>query len=311
MKGKILVTDSLFIYKEHEEILKEAGYEVERLDKPNASEEELVSAVKGKVGYILGGIEKITEPVIESADSLKAIVFTGTDPLGFIPAFDLATKNGITIANTPDANSFAVAEYTTAVILAMTRNLFELGRTGEKSFETTSSIRDLSVGIVGMGNIGSRVAKILRALGAKEILYFNRSRKTDLENELGVISVTLDELLQRSDVVTLHVPKTVGDGFIDAEKLARMKDGALIVNCGFMGGIDRDALLVELQSSRLRAAEDGPKDDRFTNLPLSTWYCSNEHTAYNTYEANKTASDMAVRSLLNLLDSGKDEHKVN
>src|SRR5579872_5267248 len=126
MSNKILVTDSLFIFAEHIKKLEEAGYEVVRLDKPKATEEELVEAVKGKVGYILGGVEKVTEPVVEAADELKAIVFTGTGYKGYIPAWELATKKGIIIANAPHANANAVAEWAFAGGIAMVRNLFAL-----------------------------------------------------------------------------------------------------------------------------------------------------------------------------------------
>ena len=85
MNGKILVTDSLFIFPKHEQQLKDAGYEVVRLDKPEASEDELCEAVKGTVGYILGGVEKVTDKVIEAADNLRAIVFSGIGYKGFIP----------------------------------------------------------------------------------------------------------------------------------------------------------------------------------------------------------------------------------
>lgn len=78
MNGKILITDTLFIFDTHLKQLELAGYEIERLSKPDATEDELCQAVKGKVGYILGGIEKITGKVIESADKLKVIVFTGS-----------------------------------------------------------------------------------------------------------------------------------------------------------------------------------------------------------------------------------------
>src|SRR5436190_9375955 len=132
MSNKILVTDSLFIFDEHVKKLEAAGYEVERLNKPKATEDELCKAVKGKVGYILGGIEKITDKVIESADELKVIAFTGADWQGFMPGWRAATKKGIKIINAPGANAFAVAEFALAVSLAMQRNLFELGRTGEK-----------------------------------------------------------------------------------------------------------------------------------------------------------------------------------
>lgn len=301
MKGKILITDSLFIFPEHEKTLRDAGYEIERLDKPEATEEELVEHIKGKVGYILGGIEKVSDKVIDAADSLKVIAFTGSDALSFIPAHKKAAERGITIATTPGANSYAVAEYTLAVMLAMTRNLFELGRTGEKKFDTTHSLNELTVGLVGMGHIGTRVATMLSGLGVKKLLYANRTQKKEVEEETGAEFVTLDELLRKSDIVSLHVSKEVGDVFIGKEELAKLKDGALLVNCGFMGGVDRNALLPELMSGRLRAAEDGPADSVFSKLPLSVWYCSNTHTAYNTVEANRTASDMAVQSLLSVL----------
>ncbi len=310
--GKILITDSLFIYPEHEKMLINAGYEIERLDKPDASEEELIVAVKGKVGYILGGVEKITDKVIEAADQLKAIAFTGSDHRSFIPGADLATKKGIAISSTPGANTYAVSEYTLAIILAMTRNLFELGRTGNKKFQTVHSLNDLTVGIVGMGHIGTRMANLLCYMGTKKIIYFTRTRKPGVEKETGVEFADLNTLLRESDIVTLHASKEIGDNFIGKDELAKMKNGALLMNCGFTGALDKDALFEELQAGRLRAAQDDPMGDkRFDTLPLSNWFNSNSHTAYNTFEANKTASDMAISSLLNLLATGVDQYRVN
>ncbi|MCW1888758.1 MAG: hypothetical protein KIH67_004375 [Candidatus Moranbacteria bacterium] len=311
MKGKILITDSLFIFAEHEKLLLDAGYEVERLDKPNATEDELREAVKGKVGYILGGIEKVTDKVIEEANDLQAIVFTGADAKAFIPGFDLATKKNIAIANAPGANREAVSEYTIALLLGMVRNIFELGRTGKTSFRTSSSLNSLTVGIVGMGNVGSLVAEILKALGTKEILYTSQSRKLEIEERLGLKFVSNEELFKESDIVTLHASKEAGVGFVGASELATMRDGAILINCGFTGGIETEALYKELSSGRLRAAQDDPIDERFNALPLYNWFCSNAHTAYNTHEANKKASDMAVVSLLNLLSIGKDTYKMN
>ncbi len=311
IKNKILITDTLFIFPEHEQILLSAGFEIDRLDKPNATEEELVERVQGKIGYILGGMERITDKVIEAADELRVIAFTGSDARALIPAFDAATKKGIAISSTPAANSYAVAEYTLALILAMTRNIFELGRTGSRKFQTTHSLNELIVGIIGMGNIGTRVARAIKHLGAKEILYSSRTRKPEMEKELGFRYLSQEELLVQSDIVTLHVSKDAGDGFIGKKELGLMKNGALLVNCGFIGGIEKEALFEELKSGRLRAAQDEPMDERFNVLPLANWYCSNSHTAYNTYEANKTASDMAIKSLLNLLSTGKDQFRLN
>ena len=78
-KGIILITDSLFIFPEHEEKIRTAGYKIERLNEVEAGEDELIKAVKGKVGYILGGIEKITDKVVEAGAELKVISFTGSD----------------------------------------------------------------------------------------------------------------------------------------------------------------------------------------------------------------------------------------
>src|SRR4051812_30727160 len=123
MAKKILITDSLFIFKQHEERLKAAGYEIERLDKPMATEEELIAAIKGKTGYILGGIEKVTDKVIAAADQLNAIVFTGSDWKAFITGYQSATDKHISIANTPGANSYAVGEYAITLMFAMIRNI--------------------------------------------------------------------------------------------------------------------------------------------------------------------------------------------
>lgn len=304
---KILITDSLFIFKEHEEKLRAAGYDIERLDKPNASEEELIQAVKGKEGYILGGIEKVTDKVINAADQLKAIAFTGTDHVAFIPGHTLATKKGICISTTPAANAYAVAEYTIAIILSMTRDVFDLTRVGEKKFGTTTSLKDLTVGIVGMGVIGKRVTSMLNGLGVKKILYYSPHQKNDVRAEY----TTMEKVFTESDIVSLHASTAAGFGFIDKSTLSLMKDNSLIVNCSFTGAMNAEDLYVELQSGRLRAFQDDPINERFDTLPTYNWMCSNMHTAYNTEEANRVASDMATTSLLNLLKTGTDTYKVN
>ncbi len=309
---KILVTDSLFIFDKHEQQLRDAGFEIERLDKPEATEEELCEAIKGKVGYILGGIERVTDKVIEAADELKVIAFTGADYLYFVPGYKKAAEKGIAVTNCPGANASAVSEYAITLILGMVREVFELGRTGNKTFMTTNSLVNMTVGLVGMGNIGSKVARMLKGLGVKEILYYSRTRKPELETELGMKFVELDELVESSDVVSLHAPKSVGDGYFGKELLSKMKDKAILINTSFESAVDFEALYTELESGRLRAAHDGAvKDERYKNLPLSVWFNSNAHTAYNTDEANMVASDMATQSIINVLTTGQDEYIVN
>lgn len=311
MTKTVLVTDSLFIFDEHVEQLKAADIEIVRLDMPEATEAELIEAVKGKQGYILGGIEKVTDNVIAAADVLEAICFTGADYHYFVPGTDAATKNGIAITNCPGANANAVAEYAFTLMLVMVREVFDLGRTGDKDFKTTNSLLDLHVGLVGMGHIGERVARMLKGFGVKNASYYNRTRKAQLEQELGINYLPLDELLDSCELVSLHTSKEAGEHYFGKEQLALMKDGAVIINTSFETAIDFDALYDELASGRIRAAHDGTvEQQRYKELPLGVWYNS-KHTAFNTHEANKVASDIATQSIINLLSGNDDQYVVN
>ncbi len=303
---KILVTDSLFIFDEHVKQLKDAGYGVERLDKPQATEEELIQALKGKVGYILGGMEKVTDTVLKSAHELKAIAFTGADWKALIPGWETAKEKEIAISNSPGANSIAVAEFSIAAALSMERNLFELGRTGDKKFQTSESLQNKTVGVIGAGRIGSRIIKMLSAFEPKKIIYYNRSKKDGIDAEF----VSLDQLIQNSDVIFVAVPGTA-EQIINKETIQKMKNNALLVSISPFGVIDFDALLTRLEKGNLRAAVDWPAPKiEFTKLPLSIWFNTNSHTAYNTHESLKKCSDMGTQSLINLLKTGEDQYRV-
>ncbi len=153
---------------------------------------------------------------------------------------------------------------------------------------------------------------MLKTFGVKEILYYSRTRKTELEKELGINYTEIEDLLKASDIVTLHASKEAGANYFGKKYLEAMKDGSLIVNCSFETAIDFGLLYQELKLGRIRCAHDGAvTDERFQALPLNTWFNSNEHTAYNTTVANKIASDMAVNSIINLLNGREDSFVVN
>jgi len=307
----ILITDVLFVGPTEERRLEAAGYRIDRLKESKASEETLRDRIKGKVGYILGGIEQVTPKVLESADKLKAIVFTGSGYSEFIPALEEATNRGIAIANAPGGNADAVAEYTVTLMLAMTRRIFELGRTGSSDFATTKSLKGQRVGIVGLGHVGTLVARYLRSLGVREVNYFSRRRKYYLEAGLGLRYMDLNDLLKWSDIVTLHTSKDAGEHFIGESQLALMHDGALLVNTSYPDAVDPEALKKELATKRLRAAFDAPPKGNFKDLPLTTFFSSNAQTAYNTEEAIQMVSEMVTTSLINLLKTGDDIFLVN
>jgi phosphoglycerate dehydrogenase-like enzyme len=308
MSRKILVTDSLFIFDEHTKQLEAAGYEVERLDKPNASEDELCEAIKGKVGYILGGIEKVTDQVIESADELKAIVFTGIDYKNFIPAWETATKKGMAIANAPDGPTQAVAEWAIGATLLMNRDFLGLGRTGDKSFATTKGIEGQNVGIIGFGRIGRRISEMLKPFKPHSINYWSPNSR----DESGSANYQeLDELLEKNDILYLAVPASAR-GLLGRDELNRIKEDALLVTFTHGEVIDEEALLERLRGGRLRAISDDPiGSSGFKDLPMSAWFCFNGSNAFNTETEIKLTSDMATKSMLNLLKTGQDKYLVN
>ena len=302
---KILVTDSLFIFDTHIETLKNAGYEVERLDTPTATSAQLIEALRGKVGYILGGIELVTDEVLVTTNELKAIAFTGADYKSFIPGWKTAQEKGIMIADAPGANAFAVAEFALATSLSMQRNLFELGRTGEKKFESTRSLQGATIGVVGAGNIGTKIAKMVGAFSPKEVLYYSRTEK----EEMNATFTTLTDLCSKADVLFVAIPDSSGKVF-NSEIIGKLKNDCLFI-CVSPSVVEYEPLLKRLQEGTLRAAVDCPApSEAFNKLPLSVWFNPNDHTAYNTHIANSIASDMGVASIINMLTTGEDKYRV-
>lgn len=305
---KILVTDSLFIFDEHIQKLAEHGYEVERLDKTVADESELKEAIKGKVGYVIGGIEKVTKPILDAADELRAIVFAGTGWQAFIPEWGYATEKGVAIGNAPSANAPEVAEWGIAAMLAMQRNLFSLGPQGTEKFTTVKSLSQLEIGIVGLGTIGLNFAERVEGLKAGKVSYWSRTKKTDKYDYYA----DLDELLRTADVIFLSVGDDAGQDFITKERISLVKDGGLIVSIVHKGIFDEDALYERLSSGKIRAAFDIVSNvEKFRTLPANIWYGSNGTAAYNVESAHKRVSDMATETMINLLETGQDKHKVN
>ena len=312
MKGTILITDSLFIGTEHEASIRNAGYEIERLDTPEATEDQLIQAIHGKVGYILGGLERPSDKVIDAADMLKVIVFPGIGYKSFIPNYEYVTQKGIAIANTPDGPTHAVAEWAVTAALAMNRNVFDLGRAGDKKFLTTKGIEGQRVGIIGLGRIGAEISRMLQTFKPASVSYHSKTRHENAEDELGIRYVEFETLLKESDIIFVCVSAEAGKDFISERELSLLKDDALLVSFMHKGVINEPALLNELQNARIRAISDYPMDAKEANeLPMSGWYCGNGSNAFNTVSEIKLTSDMAVQALLNVLETGEDANKVN
>lgn len=309
MKGTVLITDSLFIFPEHEKKLQDAGYEIKRLDKPEATEQEVVEAVKGKVGYIMGGLEKFTQTVLEAAEDLKVISFCGIDYTSWMPAREQMTKRGIAITNVPDGPVHAVAEWAMTMALAMNRKIFELGRVGDKSFMTTPGIENAKIGFIGVGQINRHIAELIQPFRPASLSYWNYRRQEKYEEKL--IYKDIGELFSTCDIIFIGLPDAAGKSFINKGHFDAIKKDALVVSYCHDGIIDKDSLFESLTDNKFRMASDYPMDDRFNDLSLSNWYCNNGTNAFNTVAETQYVSDRAVESLLNILETGKDKRKVN
>jgi len=306
MNGKILVTDTLFIFDEHVKRMEDAGYEVVRVEKPDMNEEELSEAIKGKVGYILGGIEYVTDKVIENADVLKAIIFTGTGYVGHVPGWQKAKDKGIAVATTPFANVYEVAEWSLAATLAMQRDLFDLGPDGKTSFYTVDSLPDLNIGVFGFGHIGNKYADMISGIGAKSVSYWNR---TDKNNQYTFKSK--EDLFKESDIIFVAIGEEIENNTITKDLISLMKPNALLVSISRDGIINEEDLAEALKAGKIRAAFDKVSNhDLFKGLSNRIWYGSTVSEAYNSRSFLKKSSDMAVDSLLNLLSTGEDEYRV-
>ena len=312
MSNKILVTDNLFIFDEHVKKLEAAGFEVERLDKPEAIEAELIEAVKGKLGYILGGIEQVTEKVIDAADELKAIAFTGIDQAAYIPAWKYALKKGISISNVPDGPTDAVAEWAMGAALLMNRGYLQLGDGfGDKTTLITHGLLNQVVGIIGLGRIGTRITEMLQPFKPAKVIYTSLHQHEDKEQSLGVkFEPNLQKLLAQCDVVFLAVPSTSGPGFFAKPQFDAMKKDALLVSFVHTGVIDSDSLFDAVSSGKVRAISDLPVDERFSKLAHDKWFSFKLSNAYLTAPSLAYTSNVATQSMINMLTKGDDEYIV-
>lgn len=311
MKPSILVTDSLFVLPSHVARLEASGFQVQRLDKLKATEAELIQALKGCRGYILGGIEQVTAPVVAAAAELEAICFTGSGFSEFVPAHKEATLRGIAITAAKGANAVDVAEFTFGMLLEMARH-FPLLRTRNdlkgNSFCTARRLQGQTIGVIGYGRIGSEVAQRCQAFGMKVLIH---SRHAVQGLPSGMETVTKEELVRRSDIVTIHASKANGSNVLGASEIAALKSGAIVLNAAFTEAVDCPALLARVAAKEIRAAFDAAPHGDLSIYHSDYLTYSNGQTAFNTTEAIQDTSDRCTDSILNLLTHGDDADVVN
>ena len=299
--SKVLITTSSFSLGNFAQAksLHDAGISLEM--NPHGrrlSEDEVAELVATDVIAILAGLEPLTDRVLSNAKSLRVIARCGTG----LDSVDLqaASRLGIDVFNTPDAPTQAVAELTIAHMLNSLRHISTTDsnmRSGKWTPTMGSLLATKTVGLIGVGRIGSAVAKLAQAFGARVIGF---DPVVSSHNSVELLS--LDEVLDQSDIVSLHVP--INDQthhIVNASAISRMKPGSIVVNVSRGGLIDESALHDALKSQHLSGAaldcfEDEPYSGPLLQLP------GVHVTAHMGSYARETRDLMEVEASTNLVN---------
>ncbi|NEP49587.1 MAG: phosphoglycerate dehydrogenase [Moorea sp. SIO3C2] len=224
---------------------------------PNLSPEELLTIIPDYDALMIRSGTRVTQEVIEAGKQLKIIgrAGVGVDNVD-IPA---ATRNGIVVVNSPEGNTIAAAEHALAMMLALSRHISDANQSvksnkWQRKLFIGTEVYKKTLGVVGLGKIGSHVATVARAMGMK-LLGYDPFISVERAEQLGCRLVEMDLLLQESDYITLHIPKTPETAhLINDEAIAKMKPTARIINCARGGIIDEEALAKALKEGKIAGA---------------------------------------------------------
>jgi D-3-phosphoglycerate dehydrogenase len=282
------------------------------------SDQELRERIGDYDAILIRSATKLDAELINRADRLRVIGRAGTG----VDNVDIAaaTRRGIIVANAPESNSVAAAEHTMALVLALVRNVprahssLAAGRWERGSFKG-AELYGKTLGVLGFGRIGQLVAKRAQAFDM-EVIAFDKFVATERFRDLGVEGVpTSEELYARSDVISLHLPKTPETvNWIDADALVRMKDGVRIVNCARGELIDLDALATALDSGKVAgAALDVFPEEPFTDHPILARedVVATPHLGASTAEAQDRAGVVTAEQVTAALTGGVVTNAVN
>jgi len=300
---KVLVCDQ--ISDDGLNLLKENKFTVDV--KIGLQPDELKNVIKDYEVVIVRSATKLTKDIIDSAEKLKLIVRGGVG-LDNIDAEAAKSKN-ITVLNTPEASTITVAEHTMALLLALTKNIaiadksVKEGKWEKKKFKGIE-LYNKTLGLIGVGRIGSTVAKIAKNGFQMKVLGYDPYVKKDILKKNGIEPVnSIDELLEKSDIVSLHLPLTPETkNLINRERINKMKDGAIIVNCARGGIIDETALAEALKSGKLWGAaldvfeNEPPKNSPLLNLENVVL---TPHIGAATKEAQKRVGIESAKTIIN------------
>lgn len=304
-KKKILVTPRSISKNGHPELsqLTEAGYEV-LLPFPGEqpSEEQLLSVIGDCSGY-LAGVEKVSKKVLDNAPLLRVVSRNGVG----IDNIDLvsAGEHGIKVIGTPGANSQGVAELALALLLSSARGIVA----GTNSIKGGGWVRSKglemqgkTLGIIGCGNIGQRLAKMAIGIGMLVIGY-DMYQSVELEHLPGFSFAPMDEILVSSDVISLHCPPKETP-LVDKPFLGQVKRGIIIINTARSQLVDMEAMYEALENGTVNHYAVDAFDSEppaLNKLLLHERVTLSPHIGGFTEESIQRATSFAVANILKIL----------
>jgi D-3-phosphoglycerate dehydrogenase len=282
--------------------IRDAGIELVVRDKDKDGPIE--DQIKGFDCIIVRSATKVTKDVIQAADTLKLVVRAGVG-LDNVD-IDAAEEAGVKVLNTPEAPTVSVAEMVFSLMFSLARNVAQAdssmkGERWEKKKLAGTELWKKTLGVVGYGRIGQEVGKRARALDMEVLAYDVIDIDAACE-ETGAVAVTLDDLIERSDYITLHVPllPQTKDMF-STEQFKRMKTTAFLINTARGGVVDESALLDALIEGLIA----GAALDVFENEPPTDWdlvrhpkLVATPHLASSTREAQSRVGDLTAEKVI-------------
>jgi D-3-phosphoglycerate dehydrogenase len=315
MAPRVLVSDRLS--ETAVEILRNRGIEVDYEPDLGKDKDRLLEVIGRYDGLAIRSATKVTEKLIAAAANLKVIgrAGIGVDNVD-IPA---ASKKGIIVMNTPFGNSITTAEHALAMMFAVARQIPEANASThagkwEKNRFMGVELFNKTLGVIGAGNIGGIVCERAVALHMRVIAY-DPFLSEDRAALLGVTKVELDELLARSDFITLHTPLTDKTrNILSRENLAKTKKGVRIINCARGGLIDEEALADLIRSGHVAgAALDVFAVEPATENPLfglPNVVCT-PHLGASTTEAQENVAIQIAEQMADYLTTGAVSNALN
>jgi D-3-phosphoglycerate dehydrogenase / 2-oxoglutarate reductase len=285
--------------------------------KTGLTPDELKGIIGQYQGLVIRSATKVTADILEAADNLKVIgrAGIGLDNVD-IPA---ASKRGIVVMNTPEGNTITTAEHTLAMMMALSRNIpqatasLKQGKWEKKQLKGRE-LFNKTLGLIGLGHIGRIVADRAKGMKMKVVVYDPYLQPETIEN-LDLEPVSLDELLRRSDYITIHTPKTdETTNMINRDTIPMMKKGAMVINCARGGIVNEDDLVEALESGHLGGAAldvfstEPPGKIKLIDQP--NLICT-PHLGASTTEAQDNVAVDVAKQIVGYLLHGAVKNAVN